>query len=284
MAKEEKENKPQDKKSVKTPEQIEAEKAAKIAKKAEMAAKAKEAVSGKSEEKAGAEGASKGEGKEKGKGKGESKGKGGGGSRRKDEGGEAIAFPQGYVPRLKKKYETDIAPALMAELKIKNKLALPKVEKIVISMGLGKAIAEKPRLEVAIKELSQIAGQKAVICKAKKSVSNFKLREGMEIGAKVTLRGNRMWEFLDRLVTLAIPRVKDFRGLNPKGFDGRGNYNLGVSEQTVFSEVDSAAVTFHQGMNITIVTSADDNVQGHALLKHLGMPFRVDEPAVKKAG
>ena len=283
MAKEEKEKKPQDKKPVKTPEQIEAEKAAKAAKKAEMAAKAKEAGDGKAADKAaGGDDAPKAEGKEKGKGKGE--GKKGGGGKKKDEGGEAIAFPQGYLPRLKKRYETEIAPALMTELKEKNKLALPRVEKIVISMGLGKAIAEKPRLEVAIKELSQIAGQKAVICKAKKSVSNFKLREGMEIGAKVTLRGNRMWEFLDRLITLAIPRVKDFRGLNPKGFDGRGNYNLGVTEQTVFSEVDAAAVTFHQGMNITIVTSAGDNVRGHALMKHLGMPFRVEETAGKKAG
>jgi large subunit ribosomal protein L5 len=286
MAKEEKEKKPQDKKPVKTPEQIEAEKAAKAAKKAEMAAKAKEAgaAEGKSAEKAeGGEAASKSEGKDKGK-KGEGKGEGkkGGGGKKREEAAEAIAFPQGYVPRLKKRYEVEIAPALMAEFKEKNKLALPKVEKIVISMGLGKAIAEKPRLEVAIKELTQIAGQKAVICKAKKSVSNFKLREGMEIGAKVTLRGNRMWEFLDRLITLAIPRVKDFRGLNPKGFDGRGNYNLGVSEQTVFSEVDSAAVTFHQGMNITIVTTAGNNARGHALMKHLGMPFRVEEVQAKK--
>jgi large subunit ribosomal protein L5 len=272
MAKEEK--KPQEKKSTKTPEQIEAEKAAKVAKKAEMAAKAKEAVEGSSEAKGGEEAA-------KGEGKGKSKGAKGGG-KRKDEGGEALAFPQGYVPRLKKRYETEIAPALMTELNIKNRIALPKVEKIVISMGLGKAIAEKPRLEVAIKELTQIAGQKAVICKAKKSVSNFKLREGMEIGAKVTLRGNRMWEFLDRLITLAIPRIKDFRGLNAKGFDGRGNYNMGVSEQTVFSEVDSAAVTFHQGMNITSVTSSGNNVKGHALMKHLGMPFRVEETTGKK--
>jgi large subunit ribosomal protein L5 len=276
MAKEEK--KPQEKKPSKTPEQIEAEKAAKAAKKAEMAAKAKEAgdAEGKSEGKGGD--AAKSGDKAKGKG-----GKGGGGKKR-DEGGESIPFPQGYVPRLKKRYQEQIAPALMTELNIKNKLALPKVEKIVISMGLGKAIAEKPRLEVAIKELSQIAGQKAVICKAKKSVSNFKLREGMEIGAKVTLRGGRMWEFLDRLITLAIPRIKDFRGLNPKGFDGRGNYNMGVAEQTVFSEVDSAAVTFHQGMNITIVTTAGNNVRGHALMKHLGMPFRVDEVPAKKAG
>ncbi len=274
MAKEEKKA---EKKSTKSPEAIEAEKAAKIAKKAEMAAKAKEAVA--SSVPAAAEGeAAPAEGKSKGKSKG-------GSGRKRDEGGEAIPFPQGYMPRLKQRYEKEIAAALQADLKVKNKFAVPRVEKIIISMGLGKAIAEKPRLEAAIKELTQIAGQKAVICKAKKSVSNFKLREGMEIGAKVTLRGNRMWEFLDRLIVLAIPRVKDFRGLNPKGFDGRGNYNMGIAEQTVFPEVDSANITFHQGMNITIVTSAENNTEGHALLKHLGMPFRVEEiPAAKKVG
>ena len=122
-----------------------------------------------------------------------------------------------------------------------------------------------------------------MICKAKKSVSNFKLREGMEIGAKVTLRGNRMWEFLDRLITLAIPRVKDFRGLNPKGFDHRGNYNMGLTEQSVFPEVDTANITFHQGMNVTIVTSAGNDKNGHALLKHLGMPFRTEEEKTRKA-
>src|SRR4029453_13684503 len=137
------------------------------------------------------------------------------------------------------------------------------------------AIAEKPRLEAAVKELTQIAGQKAVVCKAKKRVSYFNMREGREIDAKDPVRGNRMWEFLDRLIILAIPRVKDFRGLNPKGFDGRGNYNMGLAEQSVFPEVDSAALTFHQGMNVTIVTTAISNVEGHALLKHLGMPFRV---------
>lgn len=272
MAKEEKK---QDKKATKTPEQIEAEKAAKVAKKAEMAAKAKEAAAGsegaKPEEAPKAEKAAKG-------------GKGGGAGRKRDEGGEGAAFPENYVPRLKKRYESEIATAISTELNIKNKMAIPRVEKVVISMGLGKAIAEKPRLEAAVKELTQIAGQKAVVCKAKKSVSNFKLREGMEIGAKVTLRGNRMWEFLDRLITLAIPRVKDFRGLNPKGFDGRGNYNMGITEQTVFPEVDAAAVTFHQGMNITIVTTAESNAQGFALLKHLGMPFRQDEAQQKKAG
>jgi len=276
MAKE-KDEKKQDKKPTKSPEQVEAEKAAKAAKKAEMSAKAKAEVG----EGKPAEGeAGKGEKHEKG-----GKGAKGGGGKKRDEGGEAIPFPKDYVPRLKKRYETEIAPGLATELNLKNKMALPRVEKVVISMGLGKAISEKPRLEAAVKELSQIAGQKAVVCKAKKSVSNFKLREGMEIGAKVTLRGNRMWEFLDRLITLAIPRVKDFRGLNPKGFDGRGNYNMGITEQTVFSEVDSAAVVFHQGMNITIVTTASNNAEGHTLLKHLGMPFRVEEEkAAKKAG
>jgi large subunit ribosomal protein L5 len=239
-----------------------------------LAAKAKEAGT------AAADAAAAEAPKEEKKSKG---GKGGGAGRKRDEGGEAIAFPQGYVPRLKQKYEKEIIQGLMSDLKIDNKHAVPKVEKIVISMGLGKAIAERPRLEAAVKELTQIAGQKAVICKAKKSVSNFKLREGMEIGAKVTLRGNRMWEFLDRLIILAIPRVKDFRGLNPKGFDGRGNYNMGITEQTVFSEVDAAAVTFHQGMNITIVTTAGNNANGFALMKRLGMPFRQDETA-KKAG
>ena len=270
MAKEEK--KKEDKKPNKSPEQIEAEKAAKIAKKAEMAAKAKEGQAASGEAPAApAEGGGK-------------KGKKGGGSGKKDEGGVANPFPQGYVPRLRTSYNTQVAAAIATELGIKNKMAIPKVEKIVISMGLGKAIAEKPRLEAAIKELSQIAGQKAVICKAKKSVSNFKLREGMEIGAKVTLRGNRMWEFLDRLISLAIPRIKDFRGLNPKGFDRRGNYNMGVTEQTVFPEVDAAAVVFHQGMNITIVTSAGNDTNAHALLKHLGMPFRTEEEKARKVG
>jgi large subunit ribosomal protein L5 len=260
MAKEEK--KKEEKKASKTPEQIEAEKSAKAAKKAEHDAKAKQ---GQGADAPAVEPAA-------GKGKGK---KSGGGGKKGEE--AAIPFPKDYVPRLRKRYNEQIAAALTTELGVKNKMAVPKVEKVVISMGLGKAIAEKPRLEAAIKELSQIAGQKAVICKAKKSVSNFKLREGMEIGAKVTLRGNRMWEFLDRLINLAIPRVKDFRGLNPKGFDRRGNYNMGLTEQSVFPEVDTANMTFHQGMNVTIVTSAGNDASAQALLKHLGMPFRTEE-------
>jgi large subunit ribosomal protein L5 len=145
-------------------------------------------------------------------------------------------------------------------------------------MGLGKAMTagEKEKMNVAEKELSVIAGQKPVRCKAKKSVANFKLREGMEIGLKVTLRGPRMYEFLDRLITLAFPRVKDFRGVNPNGFDKKGNYNFGFNEQTVFPEVDAAAVTFQQGMNITVVTTARKPEEGRELLKQFGFPFRDD--------
>ena len=266
MAEEKKEKK---EKTTRTPEQIEAEKAAKVAKKAEMAAKAKAEVSGKAAEE---EAAPAGKGKGKGKGKKEA------------DDGVAIPFPADYVPRLLKRYNETIVKALQEELKIKNLLAVPRLTKVVISMGLGKAIAEKPRLEAAVKELTAIAGQKAVICKAKKSVSNFKLREGMEIGTKVTLRSKRMWEFMDRLINLAVPRVKDFRGLNPKGFDGRGNYSMGLTEQTVFSEINADLVTFHQGMNITIVTTAPDNAQAFALLKQLGMPFRTEEESSRKAG
>lgn len=193
-------------------------------------------------------------------------------------------FPPGYVPRLYRRYRDEITPALMRDLGIKNRLAVPRISKVVVSMGLGKAITEKPRLEAAIKELTAITGQKAVLCLARKSVSNFKLRQGMEIGAKVTLRGQRMWEFLDRLITLAIPRVKDFRGLSPKAFDGRGNYNLGLTEQTVFPEVHADQVTFHQGLAITIVTTAVRDEIGFALLGRLGMPFRREEAAVRKAG
>src|SRR5204862_4191531 len=167
-------------------------------------------------------------------------------------------------------------PALQQKFGYKNVMAVPRLEKIILSMGLGKAVTggEKGKLEQAEKELSVIAGQKPVRTKAKKSVANFKVREGMETGLKVTLRGNRMYEFLDRLITLAIPRVKDFRGLNPAGFDKGGNYNFGFNEQTVFPEVDGAAVTFQQGMNITMVTTAATPDHGRELLKLFGFPFR----------
>lgn len=189
--------------------------------------------------------------------------------------------PQQPAPpaRLAGTYRDQIAPALMQQFNYKNKMQVPRLEKIVISMGLGKAVTsgEKGKLEQAEKELTVIAGQKPVRCKAKKSVANFKVREGQETGLKVTLRGNRMYEFLDRMITLAIPRVKDFRGLNPNGFDKAGNYNFGFTEQTVFPEVDAAAVTFQQGMNITMVTTAPTPNEGRELLKAFGFPFRTDE-------
>jgi large subunit ribosomal protein L5 len=175
-------------------------------------------------------------------------------------------------------YREKVVPELKQKFGYTNLMAVPRLEKVVISMGLGKAVTggEKGKLEQAEKELSVIAGQKPVRCKAKKSVANFKVRQGMETGLKVTLRGNRMYEFLDRLIALAIPRVKDFRGLAPNGFDKDGNYNFGFTEQTVFPEVDAAAVTFQQGMNITMVTTAATANEGRELLKSFGFPFRED--------
>src|ERR671912_335793 len=168
--------------------------------------------------------------------------------------------PQQPAPpaRLAATYRDQIVPALQQKFGYTNRLSVPRLEKIVISMGLGKAATagEKAKLDQAEKELGVIAGQRPVRCKAKKSVANFKIREGQETGLKVTLRGARMYEFVDRLISLAIPRVKDFRGLNPNGFDKDGNYNFGFTEQTVFPEVDAASMTFQQGMNITVVTSA----------------------------
>jgi large subunit ribosomal protein L5 len=180
--------------------------------------------------------------------------------------------------RLQVKFREEIAPALQKQLGIKNLLAVPRVEKIVISMGLGKAVTsgEKGKMEQAEKELGIIAGQKVVRCKAKKSVANFKVREGQETGLKVTLRGTRMYEFLDRMISLAFPRVKDFRGVDPKGFDKNGNYNFGFNEQTVFPEIDGATVTFQQGMNVTLVTTAQNPDHGRELLKQFGWPFRDD--------
>ncbi|MCY2952728.1 MAG: 50S ribosomal protein L5 [Planctomycetota bacterium] len=179
-------------------------------------------------------------------------------------------------PRLYERYKKEIAPALAQKFGYKNALAIPRMEKIVISMGLGKAVTagEKGKIEQAEKELSVIAGQKPVRCKAKKSVANFKVREGMETGLKVTLRGARMYEFLDRLIAMAIPRVKDFRGLDPNGFDNGGNFNFGFTEQTVFPEVNASEVTFQQGMNITMVTTAANAEHGRELLRLFGIPFR----------
>ncbi len=183
------------------------------------------------------------------------------------------------APRLIAHYPEKVVPALKQQFGYTNLLAVPKIEKIIISMGLGKAVAnkEKGKMEIAEKELGIIAGQRPVRCKAKKSVANFKIREGEETGLKVTLRGDRMYEFLDRLITLAFPRVKDFRGVSPDGFDKSGNYNFGFTEQTVFPEVDGASVTFQQGMNITMVTTASKPDEGRELLKQFGFPFRAPE-------
>jgi len=212
----------------------------------------------------------------KGGGKGEKKSKKPAAAEAQDTGGDEQSQQPAPPARLAIAYREQISPALMQRFGYTNRLEVPRLEKIVISMGLGKAVTagEKGTMEQAEKELSVIAGQKPVRCKAKKSVANFKVREGQETGLKVTLRGSRMYEFLDRLIALAIPRVKDFRGLNPDGFDNKGNYNFGFTEQTVFPEVDAAAVTFQQGMNITMVTTAGSPDESRELLKAFGFPFR----------
>lgn len=179
--------------------------------------------------------------------------------------------------RLQEKYRKEIVPALAKELGQTNPHALPKIEKIVVSMGLGKSIGERKRLDEAVDHLAQITGQRPQITKARGAVSGFRLREGMEIGCRVTLRGKRMYEFLDRLISLALPRVRDFRGLNPKGFDGRGNYNMGLNEQLVFPEINPDKVNFTQGMNITMVTTARTDDEGRLLLREFGLPFQLPE-------
>ncbi|MHC4638302.1 MAG: 50S ribosomal protein L5 [Planctomycetota bacterium] len=181
------------------------------------------------------------------------------------------------MARLRDIYKTQIVPELTKEFGYKNLMAVPRLEKIVVSMGVGKAIQDKKFLELARKDLTMITGQKPLVCKAKKSVSNFKLREGMETGLKVTLRGVRMYEFLDRLISLAVPRVRDFRGLNPKGFDGNGNFSMGLTEQSVFPEIDAGKVEFQQGMNVTIVTTAKTDSEGRQMLSLLGVPFKKPE-------
>ncbi len=178
------------------------------------------------------------------------------------------------MARLKEKYKKDIAPALAKEFDIKNPMAVPKIEKIVINMGLGEASANAKILDVATEELKAISGQKPVITKAKKSIAAFKLRQGMNIGTMVTLRGDRMYEFLDRLISVALPRVRDFRGISGKAFDGRGNYTLGVREQLIFPEIDFNKVDKTRGMNISIITTARTDEEARSLLKSMGMPFR----------
>jgi large subunit ribosomal protein L5 len=176
--------------------------------------------------------------------------------------------------RLKQRYQKEVGPAIAKEFSISNPMAIPRLEKIVINMGMGEAIANAKILDTAADELKAITGQKPVVTKAKKSIASFKLRQGMPIGVMVTLRGDRMYEFMDRLVSVALPRVRDFRGVSPKAFDGRGNYTIGVREQLIFPEIDFNKVDKLRGMNISIVTTARNDELARALLKALGMPFR----------
>jgi len=178
-----------------------------------------------------------------------------------------------YTPRLRARYRDELVPALKQQLGLVNKMQVPRLEKVVVNMGVGEAVKDGRLLDAALEDLATITGQKAVVTKARKSIAGFKLREGMAIGAKVTLRGAYMWEFVDRLVSLALPRIRDFRGLSPTAFDGHGNYTLGVTEQLIFPEIDYDKVVKVTGMDITIVTTATTDDEGRALLTALGFPF-----------
>jgi len=177
------------------------------------------------------------------------------------------------APRLKQRYREEILPALKQEFEIGNVMQVPGLTKIVVNMGVGEAARDSKLIEGAVRDLTVITGQKPQVTKARKSIAQFKLREGMPIGAHVTLRGDRMWEFLDRLLSLALPRIRDFRGLSPRQFDGRGNYTFGLTEQVMFHEIDQDKVDRARGMDITVVTTATNDEEGRALLKHLGFPF-----------
>lgn len=186
----------------------------------------------------------------------------------------SFARPEGYKPRMKLVYEDKIRSALREKFAYKNVMQVPKVEKVVLNMGVGEAVNDRKKVENAVNDLSLIAGQRPVITKARKSIATFKLRDGMSIGAKVTLRGDRMYEFLDRLVTIALPRVKDFRGLNPKSFDGRGNFAMGLKEHIVFPEIDYDKVDEIWGMDVIVCTSAPNDDEARELLSQFNFPFR----------
>jgi large subunit ribosomal protein L5 len=188
-----------------------------------------------------------------------------------------------YTPRQKERFKTELRPALKEELGLGNLMEVPRLEKIAINMGVGEAVKDGRMLEAAVADLTTIAGQKPVVTKARKSIAGFKLREGQAIGVKVTLRGDRMWEFMDRLVSLALPRIRDFRGLNADAFDGHGNYTMGITEQLIFPEIDYDKVANVRGMDITIVTTAKTDEEGRALLVALGFPF-AGLDAVTKTG
>ncbi len=187
---------------------------------------------------------------------------------------DTIDAPTLKAPRLKEKYREEIIPALREEFGYQNVMQVPGLTKIVVNMGVGEAARDGKLIEGALRDLTAITGQKPQVTKARKSIAQFKLREGMPIGAHVTLRGDRMWEFLDRLLSLALPRIRDFRGLSPRQFDGAGNYTFGLTEQAMFHEIDQDKVDRSRGMDITIVTTATDNDQGRALLQRLGFPFK----------
>jgi large subunit ribosomal protein L5 len=176
--------------------------------------------------------------------------------------------------RLKERYEKELRPAIMKDLGFSNPMQVPRLEKIVVNMGLGEAINNGKIIDASLEQLTAIAGQKPVVTKSRKSIANFKLRQGQSIGVMVTLRGDRMYEFLDRLVSIALPRVRDFKGVSPKAFDGKGNYTLGIREQIIFPEINYDQVEKIKGLNITVVTTARNDEEGRALLRHLGMPFR----------
>jgi len=189
------------------------------------------------------------------------------------------------IPRLKRKYREQIVPALQEEFKYANVMQIPGLTKIVVNMGVGEAARDSKIIDGAVRDLTVITGQKPTITRARKSIAQFKLREGMPIGCHVTLRGNRMWEFADRLLTLALPRIRDFRGLNGRTSDGKGNYTFGLNEQVMFLEIDQDKIDRVRGMDITFVTSATNDQEGRALLKHLGFPFKaVDDPKPVKGG
>ena len=179
-----------------------------------------------------------------------------------------------YTPRLEKKYKDEVVPKLIERFQYKTIMQVPKITKVCLNQGVGDATQDKKVLDVALDEMTAIAGQKAVAVKARKSVSNFKLREGMPIAARVTLREERMWEFMDRLISVALPRVRDFRGINNKGFDGRGNYSFGITEHIIFPEIDIDKISGIHGMDVTFVTSANTDEEAHELLKEMGLPFK----------
>ncbi len=176
--------------------------------------------------------------------------------------------------RMKEQYQSEIVPSLMKTLDLVNVMQVPRIEKVVVNIGLGEAMDDPKAMEAALNDLTKITGQKPIVTKARKSIANFKLREGREIGAKVTLRGERMWSFLDRLMNIVLPRVRDFRGISPNAFDGRGNYTLGLREQLIFPEIEYDKIDKIRGMEVTIVTTAQTDEQARALLQMLGMPFR----------